>query len=161
MMYDAGLGAGQPEMRVGMLINALMRDVRFLSAICLHSGCMSLAESEKMFRDHAFTDAGNARQQALRGTYDPGYLAYTLGKLMIRKLRADWLAANPGARRSSSTTNSCRLARRPFRWCARRCSAPPGRCFEIRPNYMVCGFCVAKRPVRRRNRLMHRNRTRK
>jgi len=97
MMYDAGLGAGQPEMRVGMLINALMRDVRFLSAICLHSGCMSLEESEKMFREIAFTDAGNARQQALRGTYDPGYLAYTLGKLMIRKLRADWLAANPSA----------------------------------------------------------------
>jgi hypothetical protein len=97
MMYDAGLGAGQPEMQVGMLTNALLRDVRFLSAICLHSGCMSLAESEKMFRDQAFADAGNARQQALRGTYDPGYLAYTLGKLMIRKLRVDWLAANPGA----------------------------------------------------------------
>jgi hypothetical protein len=97
MMYDAGLGNGQPEMRVGMLTNALLRDVRFLSAICLHSGCMTLAESEKMFREQAFADAGNARQQALRGTYDPGYLAYTLGKLMIRKLRADWLAANPQA----------------------------------------------------------------
>jgi len=97
MMYDAGLGSGQPEMRVGMLTNALMRDVRFLSAICLHTGCMSLEESEKMFRENAFADAGTARQQALRGTYDPGYLAYTLGKLMIRKLRADWLAANPSA----------------------------------------------------------------
>ncbi len=97
MMYDAGLGAGDAEMRVGMLANALLRNVRFLSAICLHSGCMPLAESEKMFREQAFADAGNARQQALRGTYDPGYLAYTLGKLMIRKLRADWLAANPGA----------------------------------------------------------------
>jgi uncharacterized protein (DUF885 family) len=97
MMFDAGLGKDSPEMRVGMLTNALLRDVRFLSAICLHSGCMSLEESERMFRDQAFADAGNARQQALRGTYDPGYLAYTLGKLMIRKLRADWLAANPGA----------------------------------------------------------------
>jgi hypothetical protein len=97
MMYDAGLGARQPEMRVGMLANALLRDVRFLSAICLHSGCMDLAESESMFRELAFADAGNARQQALRGTYDPGYLAYTLGKLMIRKLCSDWLAANPGA----------------------------------------------------------------
>jgi hypothetical protein len=97
MMYDAGLGAGDPEMRVGMLTNALLRDVRFLSAICLHSGCMTLEESEKMFREQAFADAGNARQQAVRGTYDPGYLAYTLGKLMIRKLRNDWLAANPGA----------------------------------------------------------------
>jgi uncharacterized protein (DUF885 family) len=96
-MYDAGLGKDDPEMRIGMLTNALLRDVRFLSAICLHSGCMTLEESEKMFREQAFADAGNARQQAVRGTYDPGYLAYTLGKLMIRKLRADWLAANPGA----------------------------------------------------------------
>jgi hypothetical protein len=97
MMYDEGLGKDNPGMRVGMLVNALMRDVRFLSAICLHSGCMTLEESEAMFREQAFTDAGNARQQALRGTYDPGYLAYTLGKLMIRKLRTDWLAVNPGA----------------------------------------------------------------
>jgi hypothetical protein len=97
MMFDEGLGADQPEMRVGMLTNALLRDVRFLSAICLHSGCMTLEESEEMFREQAFADAGNARQQALRGTYDPGYLAYTLGKLMIRKLRTDWFAVNPGA----------------------------------------------------------------
>jgi hypothetical protein len=97
MMYDAGLGAGDPEMRVGMLTNALLRNVRFVSAICLHTGCMTPAESEEMFRRQAFADAGNARQQAARGTYDPGYLAYTLGKLMIRKLRTDWLAAHPGA----------------------------------------------------------------
>ena len=97
MMYDAGPGGGDPEMRIGMLANALLRDVRFISAICLHAGCMSLDESEKMFREKAFADAGNARQQALRGTYDPGYLAYTLGKLMIRRLRDDWLAANPAA----------------------------------------------------------------
>jgi Bacterial protein of unknown function (DUF885) len=97
MMFDAGLGDGKPEIRVGMLVNALLRDVRFLSAICLHTGCMTLPESEKMFREEAFADPGNAHQQALRGTYDPGYLAYTLGKLMIRKLRGDWLAANPAA----------------------------------------------------------------
>jgi uncharacterized protein (DUF885 family) len=96
-MYDAGLGAADPQMRIGMLANALLRDVRFISAICLHAGCMSLEESAKMFREKAFADAGTARQQALRGTYDPGYLAYTLGKLMIRKMRADWLVANPAA----------------------------------------------------------------
>ncbi len=80
-----------------MLANALLRDVRFISAICLHTGCMTLEDSETMFREKAFADAGNARQQALRGTFDPGYLAYTLGKLMIRRLREDWLAANPAA----------------------------------------------------------------
>ncbi|MEY4578110.1 MAG: hypothetical protein RL701_2813, partial [Pseudomonadota bacterium] len=38
-----------------------------------------------------FQDAGNARQQAARGTYDPGYLNYTLGKLLLRDLRKRWL----------------------------------------------------------------------
>jgi uncharacterized protein (DUF885 family) len=49
-----------------------------------------------MFREVAFLDPGNARQQAVRGTFDPGYLNYTMGKLMIRKLRADWTADRGG-----------------------------------------------------------------
>ena len=72
--------------------------MRFLSAIGLHTHGMTVQESEKMFRERAFLDPGNARQQAARGTYDPAYLNYTLGKLMIRKLRADWVA-QPGRRR--------------------------------------------------------------
>ncbi len=96
MMYDAGLGADDPSMHIGQLTEALLRDVRFLSAIGLHTGRMSVAESEKMFRESAFADAGNARQQAARGTFDPGYLNYTLGKLMIRKLRDDWTASRGG-----------------------------------------------------------------
>lgn len=96
MMYDAGLGAGDPEMHIGQLSNALLRDVRFLSAIGLHTGGMSLAESERMFREKAFQDPGNARQQAARGTFDPAYLNYTLGKLMIMQLREDWTAKHGG-----------------------------------------------------------------
>jgi len=57
---------------------------------------MTVAQSEQMFRDKAFQDPGNARQQAARGTYDPAYLNYTLGKLMIMQLRQDWIAAHPG-----------------------------------------------------------------
>ncbi len=57
---------------------------------------MTTAESETMFREQAFTDAGTARQQAARGTYDPAYLNYTLGKMMIRKLRDDWCATRGG-----------------------------------------------------------------
>jgi hypothetical protein len=99
MMYEMGLGQGDAETHVGQLNEALLRDVRLLSAIGLHTHGMTVAQSEKMFREQAFMDAGNARQQAARGTYDPAYLNYTLGKLMIRKLRADWLAkgAAPGA----------------------------------------------------------------
>jgi uncharacterized protein (DUF885 family) len=96
LMWDAGLGNGDPETHVGQLLNALMRDARFLSAIGLHTGTMTVAQSEAMFRDQAFTDPGTARQQAARGTYDPAYLNYTLGKLMIRKLRDDWTASRGG-----------------------------------------------------------------
>jgi hypothetical protein len=49
-----------------------------------------------MFLERAFADPGDAEQQAARGTYDPAYLNYTLGKLMIRKLRDDWVARQPG-----------------------------------------------------------------
>ncbi|GGB57416.1 DUF885 domain-containing protein [Blastomonas aquatica] len=96
MMWEAGLGKGDPEVHIGQLANALLRNCRYLSAIGLHTGGMSVDQSLAMFREQCFIDEGNARQQALRGTYDPGYLNYTLGKLMIRKLRADWTADKGG-----------------------------------------------------------------
>lgn len=96
MMVDAGLDDGDPETRIGQLLNALLRNVRYLSAIGLHTGGMSVEESQAMFEEKAFQDFGNASQQALRGTYDPGYLNYTLGKLMINKLRHDWTAGRGG-----------------------------------------------------------------
>jgi len=103
MMWEEGLGNGDPETHIGQISNALLRDVRFLSAIGLHTQGMTLAQSEKMFRESAFSDPGNARQQAARGTYDPAYLNYTLGKLMIRKLRSDWVAKQEGAAAATAT----------------------------------------------------------
>ncbi|HKR50364.1 MAG TPA: DUF885 domain-containing protein, partial [Pseudonocardiaceae bacterium] len=97
MMWEAGLGAGAPETHIGQLSNALLRNVRFLCAIGMHTQGMSMETCETMFREQAYQDPGNARQQAARGTYDPAYLNYTMGKLMIRKLRADW-TANRGGR---------------------------------------------------------------
>jgi uncharacterized protein (DUF885 family) len=96
MMYDMGLGDEDPEMHIGQLQEALLRNVRFLSAIGLHTQGMTVDESKRMFREKAFQDEGNAEQQALRGTFDPAYLNYTLGKLMIRKLRDDWCATRGG-----------------------------------------------------------------
>ena len=96
MMYDAGLDGATPQVHIGQLSNALLRDVRFLSAIGLHTGGMTVAQSEQMFKDKAFQDPGNARQQAARGTYDPAYLNYTLGKLMIMQLREDWTKTHGG-----------------------------------------------------------------
>ncbi len=96
MMWEAGLGEGDPGVHIGQLLNALLRNVRFLSAIGLHTGGMTVEQSERMFREKAFQDPGNARQQAARGTYDPAYLNYTMGKLMIRKLRDDWTQKRGG-----------------------------------------------------------------
>ncbi len=96
MMFDAGLEGATPETHIGQLSEALLRDVRYLSAIGLHTGGMSMAQSEQMFKDKAFQDPGNARQQAARGTYDPAYLNYTLGKLMIMQLREDWTKTHGG-----------------------------------------------------------------
>ena len=98
MMWDAGLGNGDPEIHIGQLSNALLRDCRFLSAIGMHTGRMTMEQSRRMFREQCFQDEGNARQQAARGTYDPAYLNYTMGKLMIRRLRDDWTASRGGRR---------------------------------------------------------------
>ena len=98
MMMDAGLGdtvgKDAAEMKVGQLSNALLRNCRYLSAIGLHARGMTVAQSEDLFKTECYQDAGNSKQQAARGTYDPGYLNYTMGKLMIRKLRDDWTAKN-------------------------------------------------------------------
>jgi len=96
MMYDAGLGGGDPEAHVGQLQEALLRNVRFLVSIGLHTQGMSVERAKQMFIADAFQDEGNAQQQAERGAFDPAYLNYTMGKLMIRKLRDDWTATRGG-----------------------------------------------------------------
>ncbi|WBX83059.1 DUF885 domain-containing protein [Sphingosinicella microcystinivorans] len=96
MMWEAGLGSGDPATHVGQLSNALLRDCRYLSAIGMHARGMTVEQSRRMFRDECYQDEGNARQQSARGTYDPAYLNYTMGKLLIRKLREDWTASRGG-----------------------------------------------------------------
>jgi uncharacterized protein (DUF885 family) len=85
-----------PEVRVGQLSNALLRDCRYLSAIGLHTAGMTVEQSQKLFEEKCLQDRGTAEQQARRGTFDPAYLNYTMGKLMIRKLRDDWTASRGG-----------------------------------------------------------------
>ena len=96
LMIEEGLANSEPGLWVGQLLNALLRNVRFACALGLHTQNMSVEQCEELFRSQAFQDPGNARQQAARGTYDPAYLNYTIGKLMLRKLRSDWQAENPG-----------------------------------------------------------------
>lgn len=96
LMWEAGLGHQSPEVHIGQLQEALLRNVRFISAIGLHTKGMTVEESTKLFREKGFQDEGSAEQQARRGTFDPAYINYTMGKLMIRKLRADWTATRGG-----------------------------------------------------------------
>lgn len=90
MMWEAGLNKGDDETHIGQLSNALLRNCRFLSAIGMHARGMTQEQSKAMFLNECYQDPGSAKQQSARGTYDPAYLNYTMGKLMIRKLREDW-----------------------------------------------------------------------
>ncbi|HYI40932.1 MAG TPA: DUF885 domain-containing protein [Allosphingosinicella sp.] len=96
MMWDAGLRDRDLETHVGQISNALLRDCRYLSAIGMHTGRMTQEQSRRLFLDQCYQDEGNARQQSARGTYDPAYLNYTMGKLLIRKLRDDWTKTRGG-----------------------------------------------------------------
>ncbi|HYG63841.1 MAG TPA: DUF885 domain-containing protein, partial [Thermoanaerobaculia bacterium] len=68
LMWETGFGAGDPAVQIGQLQNALLRNVRYLVALGLHTGDLTLEEAERMFREQAFQDAASARQQAARGT---------------------------------------------------------------------------------------------
>lgn len=73
--------------------------MRFVAALVLHTKDMTVEQAQELFEDEASVDPGNVRQQAVRGTFDPLYLAYTLGKLMVREFAAEVDAAAPGAAR--------------------------------------------------------------
>ena len=104
MSWRQGLAGGDPRLGLAVVQDALLRVVRYLASIGLHTEGMTVDEAETLFRTIAFQDSVNARQQALRGTYDPEYLNYTLGKLMIRELRSDARAAAEGAGRDFDLT---------------------------------------------------------
>lgn len=96
MMVEAGFREGDPEARIGQISNALLRNARFLSTIGLHTKGWSVADSKRFFMEEGFQSEGTAIQQAARGTYDAAYLNYTMGKLMIKRLRDDWAATRGG-----------------------------------------------------------------
>jgi uncharacterized protein (DUF885 family) len=89
MMIEEGFGAEDAQNRVGQLSDALLRDCRFLVSIGVHTQGMTLAQAEKKFVKDCHQDKPSAREQAVRATFDPGYFAYTLGKLQILALREE------------------------------------------------------------------------
>ena len=78
--------------RMAQADEALLRLCRLCASIKMHTQNMSVDEATKFFQDNCYYEEKPARQEAMRGTFDPGYLNYTLGKLQILKLRDDYKA---------------------------------------------------------------------
>jgi hypothetical protein len=92
MMLDEGYGNGDPELRVGQLLDALLRNCRYIVGIQMHSGHMTYEQGIEFFMKQGYMSHDYAERETRRGTSDPTYLVYTLGKLEILKLRADYKA---------------------------------------------------------------------
>ncbi|MBA3297856.1 MAG: DUF885 domain-containing protein [Acidobacteria bacterium] len=92
MMLDEGFKRGDHAVRLGQLAEALIRLCRFIVGIRLHCEDLSVEQGVRFFRDEAFLEEGSARREAERGTFDPSYILYTAGKLMVMKLREDYKA---------------------------------------------------------------------
>jgi uncharacterized protein (DUF885 family) len=95
MLLDEGFPAGGDKLktakyRLAQSDEALLRLCRLCVAIKMHCDDMTVDEATKFFQENCYYFEQPARQEAIRGAHDPGYLFYTLGKLMILKLRRDW-----------------------------------------------------------------------
>jgi len=90
MMLDEGYGKGDPTLRIGQLQDALLRDARYIVGIQMHTGKMTLDEATQFFIKEGHQTPAVSEREAKRGTSDPTYLVYTLGKLEIMKLRSDY-----------------------------------------------------------------------
>lgn len=90
MMLDEGYGNGDPMLRLGQLQDALLRDARYIVGISMHTGRMSFEQAVQFFQKEGYQTSEVAEVETKRGTSDPTYLVYTLGKLEIMKLRADY-----------------------------------------------------------------------
>jgi uncharacterized protein (DUF885 family) len=93
MMVEEGYGNGDPKIRLAQLSEALLRDCRFVVGIKLHTQGMTVEQGAQFFVKEGYQEAATAYEEARRGAYNPTYLYYTLGKLQIYKLRADYRAA--------------------------------------------------------------------
>ncbi len=90
MMLDEGYGNHDPQLRLGQLLDALLRNARFIVGIEMHTGKMTLEQGKEFFIKEGFQVPPVAEVEANRATSDPTYLYYTLGKLQILKLREDY-----------------------------------------------------------------------
>lgn len=90
MMLDEGYGDGSPELRVGQLMDALLRNCRYIVGLEMHTGKMTFDQGVQFFMKEGHMSHEYALLETKRGTADPTYMYYTLGKLQILKLREDY-----------------------------------------------------------------------
>lgn len=90
MMIDEGYGKDDPELRVGQLLDALLRNCRYIVGIEMHTGKRTFEQGIEFFVKQGYMSHDYAERETKRGTSDPTYLVYTLGKLEILKLREDY-----------------------------------------------------------------------
>jgi len=89
MMIEAGFGRRDYAIQLGQLAESLIRLARFVVCIRLHAEDMSVEQGVRFFREEAYMEEASARREAERGTFDPTYLVYSVGKLALLKLRND------------------------------------------------------------------------
>jgi uncharacterized protein (DUF885 family) len=90
MMIEAGFGRKDDGVKLGQLAEALIRLVRVIVGIRLHTEDLSVEQGVRLFQSEAYLEESSARREAERGTFDPTYLVYSVGKLMLLKLRQDY-----------------------------------------------------------------------
>ena len=90
MMMEAGFQRGDAAVRLGQLAEALVRLARVVVGIRLHCEDLAVEQGLRFFRDEAVLEEGTARREAERGTFDPTYLVYAVGRLMMLKMRRDY-----------------------------------------------------------------------
>jgi uncharacterized protein (DUF885 family) len=90
MVLDEGFHADDPRYRLAQLQDALLRNVRFIAGIKMHTKGMTREQAEELFVKEGYQPKPVAVSESKRGTSDPTYGYYTMGKLMILKLRADY-----------------------------------------------------------------------
>jgi uncharacterized protein (DUF885 family) len=90
MVIDEGFHANDPRYRLAQLQDALLRDARFIVGIRMHTQGMTMRQAEDFFVSEGYQPRPVAVSETKRGTSDALYGYYTMGKLAILKLRADY-----------------------------------------------------------------------
>jgi uncharacterized protein (DUF885 family) len=92
MVIDEGFHADEPKYRLAQIQDALLRNARFIVGIKMHTQGMTMAQAEEFFQKEGYQPGPVAKSETKRGTSDATYGYYTMGKLMIMKLRDDYKA---------------------------------------------------------------------